>query len=141
MEIIHGGGAPPSSTGKQRRALLAKIHIAKKELGLSEDQYSAILRGFHVGSCAQMSIAQLEDCVAFMKRLGWEPTRTRQVTGGQARALQKRAIELASGIEDGKSRLRGLCKKICGLDHLVWCKDVGKLKSLVAALEKIRRKG
>jgi len=142
MKAIKGDNKKSlSKIEKQRRGLLAMIHIAKKELGLKDDQYSAILRGFHVDSCAQMSIAQMEECVRLMKRLGWKPIRSGKGVDidGQARALQNRAIDIASEIDNGKSRLGGLCKRICGVDQIGWCRNVERLKALVAALEKIRR--
>ncbi|HOK59218.1 MAG TPA: hypothetical protein PL047_09445, partial [Methanothrix sp.] len=62
---------------RQRRGLLAKIHIAKKDLGLSQDEYELILTGFKVASAAELTIPQLERLVKYLKKLGWRPVRIR----------------------------------------------------------------
>ncbi len=55
-----------------RRGLLAKVHIARKDLGLSEEEYRAILRElFGTGSAAQLSERQLGALVAHFLHRGW----------------------------------------------------------------------
>ena len=63
---------------EQRRGLLAKIHIAKKDLGLTPDQYEAILSGYKVESARDLTIPQLESMVRYLKYLGWRPYRRRK---------------------------------------------------------------
>jgi phage gp16-like protein len=54
--------------------LLAKIHIAKKELNLSDDIYRDILyRKFRVGTSAALSNSQAMVLVHHFKDLGWQP--------------------------------------------------------------------
>lgn len=56
------------------RAMLAKVHIAKKELALSDESYRAIL--FRITgreSSADCSEGQLERLLGEFKRLGWVP--------------------------------------------------------------------
>ena len=38
---------------------------------------------------------------------------------------------------NGEARMNGLCKKFCGVDNLAWCWEVGPLRRLIAALQKI----
>lgn len=55
-----------------RRPLLAKVHIARKDLGLSEEDYRSTLRElFGAGSAAQLSDAQLGELLAHFARRGW----------------------------------------------------------------------
>jgi phage gp16-like protein len=55
---------------------LAKIHIAKKALGLTEEQYRDILWcQCHVRSAASLTQAQAQDLLRHFQRLGWHPTR------------------------------------------------------------------
>lgn len=57
-----------------RRALLAKVHIARKELALEEADYRALLVRVAGGeSAAGLDAGGLEAVVAEMKRLGWKP--------------------------------------------------------------------
>lgn len=56
------------------RALIAKIHIAKKELALADESYRAILeRVTGRASSKDCSERQLEQLLAEFKRLGWVP--------------------------------------------------------------------
>ena len=62
MKLIQGKGKPSQDTQRrERNGLLAKIHVAKKQLGLTDDQYEAVLRGFKVTSARELTIPQLED--------------------------------------------------------------------------------
>jgi phage gp16-like protein len=60
------------AASQRRRQLIAKIHVAKKQLGLTDDDYRAVL--IRVGgreSSAQMSDAQLADVVQEFARKGF----------------------------------------------------------------------
>ncbi len=57
-----------------KRPLLAKIHIAKKELALADEDYRAILmRLFGKDSAGELRYDQLNELVAHFKTLGWKP--------------------------------------------------------------------
>lgn len=58
-----------------RRAMLAKVHIAKKDLGLDDFAYRVII-GRTVGksSSSDCTDAQLGALLAEFQRLGWKPT-------------------------------------------------------------------
>ncbi len=57
-----------------KRPLLAKIHIAKKELVLADEDYRAILmRLFGKDSAAKLKHSQLNDLIEHFKVLGWKP--------------------------------------------------------------------
>jgi len=59
-----------------RKQLIAKIHIAKKELVLDDETYRQALQGVTgKASCAGMSNAELERVLAHFKQLGWRPSR------------------------------------------------------------------
>ncbi|MBF0215210.1 MAG: regulatory protein GemA [Magnetococcales bacterium] len=55
--------------------LIAKIHIAKVQMGLTDDEYRALLQG-QTGkeSCKQMTGAELRAVMMECQRLGWRPT-------------------------------------------------------------------
>lgn len=67
-----------------RRPMLAKVHIARKEMGLDEESYRAILRRvlspglkpeLQRESLAGAADAELERVMDEFKRLGWTPKR------------------------------------------------------------------
>ncbi len=60
-----------------RRTLIAKIHIAKKDLCLDDATYRDVLvRVTGKDSCKKMSLAELKKVVMDMKRLGFAPKQT-----------------------------------------------------------------
>jgi phage gp16-like protein len=62
-----------------RTALLAKMHIARKDLALEEDSYRALLsRVTGCASAADCTDAQLETALAEFRRLGWTPKAKRR---------------------------------------------------------------
>lgn len=122
---------------RQRRAQLAKIHIAKKSLALDDDTYRDLLDAeFGKRSAGNLTLAQLDRLIGIFQGWGWESDPKRQ-----AAALRNRARELASKIQGGPRRLQGLCRNICGVQRLEWCHDVAKLERLLAALGRIERSG
>lgn len=66
-------------TDPTRRADLAKIHIARKELALSQDDYTALLRTvFKVDSSSQLDAPGRQRLLTHFKRLGWNPQASEQ---------------------------------------------------------------
>ncbi len=59
-------------TSPRRRALIAKVHIATKQIGLSDDEYRDILEGmFKVRSSTKLSDARLVELIEHLKTLGF----------------------------------------------------------------------
>ncbi len=107
----HAGNnqSPEEHKAKQaeeaRRALLAKVHIARKQLGLTPDAYRAILEcRFDVASSAELDVPGLHKLVAYFKSLGWQPGR-----GPGTRARQK-APHMIEHDETGQGRERYMVK-------------------------------
>jgi len=120
---------------RERRGLLAKIHIAKNELGLSEDLYREILiERYGVDTAAELSISQMEDLVAYFRECGWNEKRAER---SRAKALQARVLSYREAL--GAKRVAGVCEKILGVSDPRWCQDLGKLRRACAVLHKIYR--
>ncbi len=59
-----------------KKAVLAKIHIAKKELGLTDEVYRNILSmKFHVKSASRLDDRQATVLLNTFKAKGWKPKR------------------------------------------------------------------
>jgi phage gp16-like protein len=72
-----------------RRAMTAKLHLAKKELGLGDEDYRAILcRVTGKSSSADMTDAQMDAALAEFERLGWKakPSAGRAISGSDLKA-------------------------------------------------------
>ena len=143
------GATVPGPAGIRRRTLLAKVHIATKDLGISESDYRGLLnREFGVHSAADLSTDEMERLLGHFAARGWRPMRggPRKTSPAsrrrrkQASALQARARKIFSQLEDSdERRLRGLCEKICGSKDLVSCWDIEKLRRILAVLTGIKK--
>ena len=57
---------------EHRHKLLALVHIAKKEIPLSNDEYRDVIAYWGVRSSADMSIPELEELVTYFESLGFK---------------------------------------------------------------------
>jgi hypothetical protein len=143
------GSVVPGPAGARRRTLLAKVHIATKELGLPPADYRALLMGrFGVPSAGDLSTRDMERLLDHFVGCGWRPERRRERRASLAAmrkrqifALQARARQIFSQLEDrDERRLQGLCEKICGTNDLASCRDAAKLRRILAVLAGIKKR-
>lgn len=80
------------------RNLLAQIHIAKKELGMDDATYRAMLHSVAgVTSAKDLSVAAAAKVIANCKRLGWKPKAASKA--GRKPAPAKNKARLMAKIE------------------------------------------
>jgi len=100
---------------ERRNGLLALVHIAKKEIPLSDDEYRDVIAYWGVRSSADMSIPELEELVKYFESLGFKKKvsdpRDPGSGVGQIKALQERIRAEAEKLSNGEQRLKGLVKK------------------------------
>jgi phage gp16-like protein len=143
--------ATPASP--EKRAMLAKIHIARKDLALDEDSYRDLLeRMTGKRSAANLRQAQLHDLLDEFKRLGWkakkgQPKRAgkrKLAEGGQAakiRALWMNLWHLAEIRDPSEDALAAFVKRTTGVEALQWI-DAGQADKAIKALRGwLERKG
>lgn len=119
-----------------RRAMLAKIHIARKDLGLEDDDYRDVIERVSKGrtrSAGQLSQAALHDLLAEFRRLGWKPKAAALGRGAASDPQSKkvRALWLAlaeAGVVRDKSEkaLRSYVHRMTGRDDLRFCDPAEK---------------
>ena len=123
-----------------RRALLAKVHIAKKELGLDDVVYRMILyEEFGAGSAAELTNGELDQLIARFESRGWQSRPSSGAGQAQADALRRKAEQVMAEAGIGGKRARALVQKVCQVADLRFCQDPRRLKRLLAALGKITR--
>lgn len=132
-----------------RRSILAKIHIAKAQLGMDTDAYRALLQRIAgVDSAADLLPDQAERVLAEMRRLGWRDKgarygnlRKRYARPGNERLMASIRKMLADANRPW-SYADTIAKKMCGIDRLEWC-SYENLKNVHTSLKKDerRRKG
>lgn len=129
----------------ERRAMLAKIHLAKNDLALQEDSYRDLLeRVSGKRSAARCNHAQLHDVLAEFKRLGWKPKkrqpkragRRKLAEGEQAakiRALWLDLYHLAEIRDPSEAALDAFAARMIGIEALQWL-DAGQADRVIKAL-------
>lgn len=137
-----------------RRAMLAKIHLAKKDLRLDDDTYRDILeRITGRRSSAECTAGELDDLVRHFKLQGFKP---KVVAGGKAEAVAPRArprqadhpsakkaralwlslAELGVVRERSEAALEAMARRQLGVEKLQWA-DQGQVFKLIEALKKM----
>lgn len=128
---------------------LAKIHIAKKDLGLTDEVYRDILKArFRKDSSKNLTSGQAFQLINYFQKLGWKPSCQPQLPGlnvpkdGQSKKALALWIVLhqAGVVRDGSDRgLMAFVKRQTGKDHLKWCDGVDKYKVIEALKDWAKR--
>lgn len=122
----------------RRNQQLSKIHIAKKELGLDDDTYRALLSRITGKSSAKdLSPLDVAKVLQEFERLGWKSKQGRnkpKPAADKAKQVGKIEAQLA---EAGRpwDYGDGLAKRMYNADRLEWL-DAKQLSGVVAALAK-----
>lgn len=134
------------------KAALAKIHIAKKDLGLTDEAYRDILHlNFKVESAAALTEQQAAVLLATFRSRGWKAKPAAAAPGkGKAKAKsspvyrdgQRRKIVALwltlhqAGVvkNGGDAALQAYVKRMTGVDNLAWCAG-RQLWALIEALK------
>lgn len=125
------------------------IHIAKAKTGLDDDSYRALLWGAAgVDSATQIRTSQQYNAVmSGFANLGFrvqkrkvesQSTRPANMITARQEYYIRGLWELASRSKDERS-LRGICKRITGVDDLSFCPK-SKASALILALRDIAKK-
>jgi len=119
---------------------LAKIHIAKSQLGLDDDTYRALLaRVAGVRSAKELSPRQIGAVIAEFERLGWVPKVARKTSRSAPNPAAERR-KLISKIEAFLAEASrpweyadALALRMFKVERVEWC-DGEQLRSMIAAL-------
>jgi phage gp16-like protein len=113
-----------------RNALIGKVHVAKKQLALTDDSYRDILRRVTgTDTCSAMDERQLETVLEEFKRLGFKPSggkragERKKADSAQAtmiRALWLDLYHLAAIRDPSEEALAAFAKRSCGVPALQW---------------------
>lgn len=124
-----------------RRSQLAQIHIARKDLGLEEDTYRAMLMDVAgVTSSADLTAKGRRDVLARFESKGWKNKKHRapEVTAEKAPYIRKIGALLAD-MKLPWSYANGIAKQMFKKQRVQWC-EAEQLRAVVAALSKEQTK-
>jgi hypothetical protein len=110
------------SGATDRRGLIAKLHVAKKQLALSEDSYRAVLRRVAgVESAAAATGPQLLAVLAEMRRFGFKDVPRRVSDKPHVRKVWALWRDMAPMLTDGSdTALRAFVKRQVGVSDPEW---------------------
>jgi len=136
-----------SKTPEQyRRAELAKIHLAKKALGLDDDAYRDVLKNVcSVDSSATLDSKGRFKLLKHFESLGWTNTRpkygNKPNAGKGKEALMSKVEALLADSRLPWSYADAMAKRMFKVEKVAWL-DAVQLRKLVAALQiSANRKG
>ncbi|TCS62567.1 gp16 family protein [Varunaivibrio sulfuroxidans] len=131
-----------------RRGMIAKIKIAQKQLGWSDDAYRDVLALRFSGrrSATQLNIGELENLIAHMKDAGFRPKKAapkragvRPLAGGEEaakmRALWLSLYHLGVVRDPAERALAHFARRLTGKEALQWmdpCETVKVIEALKA---------
>jgi hypothetical protein len=126
-------------------AKLAKIHVAKKELAITDESYRDILRlHFKVDSAKALTDRQATVLINLFKSKGWEPkqpTRPRknpdfiEIKPGPAAKQQRKVLALWNALGYGMDKLHSRVKTQFGVERFEWLTAGPALHVLITDLE------
>jgi len=127
-------------TKNNRTAIMARIHIAKKELALDDDAYRAMLNAAtgH-SSCKDMHISDLYKVMEHLKQRGYKPMankygkRPNPTKGNKALMSKVEALLADRGLHWNYAH--AMAQRMFNVEKVDWL-EADQLWRLVAALEK-----
>ncbi len=123
----------------RRKTLLAKVHIAKKELGLNDEEYRSVLyQLFQKDSARDLNINELIRLVNTFIACGWKPRSKKRLPKGKEKLLKK-CWAICSDMALPYGYADGIAKNMFGIEKLIWCAP-GQIHKVVAALEYHKRR-
>lgn len=128
-----------SATRSRRNAQLAKIHVAKKQLGLDEDTYRDLLHAAAgVRSASKLDPAGVARVLERFRALGWQDKPSsrhgRRPNPPESRSKQISKIEaLLADAGRPWAYADGIAKRVCKVDAVAFC-DSQQLQKIIAAL-------
>ena len=135
------------------RADLAKIHIAKKELGLTDEAYRDMLHlHFGVSSAKDLLPKQVVVLLNNFRARGWKPKKGAVVKHGRAdqrrkddnfivikpgpaARQQRKVLAMWAALGYDVAKLHARCKKQFGIERFEWVTEYDELHVLITDLE------
>jgi len=111
---------------ESRKSLLAKVHIAKKDLGLDDDTYRLMLENLTgTDSAAKLTVPQLARVVADLRKQGWQgqprkPARRKPVVASEAAAYIDKIEALLAEAKRPWTYAATMAKRMYRVDTLEW---------------------
>lgn len=134
----------------QRNKLIQLIHVAKLQLGLTDEDYKAIISSIKAdaSSCTHLNLYQLDQLYTALKALGFKPQKTASSIpnkaptkrsnnkASQAQLHYIRGLWALSSRSKDERSLNHMCQRITGIHRIEWLGKQDATK-LILALRKL----
>jgi Protein of unknown function (DUF1018) len=140
--------SPSTEVQASRKAIIGKIHIAKKQLGIDDDNYRAMIANLTEGetSCKDCSHKELGIIMDALVGLGFKPTKPKTKLSPKASKIPTQADKIRamwidlyqSGVvrNRGDDALQHFVKRLTGVDRVEWLNHPQAV-AVIAALTKM----
>lgn len=143
---------PHNRTDPQRRALIAKVHIAPKQLAMTDEDYRAVMRRITGKiSAADCNVVQLQALVREFERMGFRTSAAPKKPGAVKRAdhpvaRKARALWISLGLLCGvrdysEAALEAFARRQMGCDRFAWINQSQADKVIEALKAMLERHG
>jgi phage gp16-like protein len=127
------------SDAERRAGLLARVHILKKQIGMSDDDYQNLLRkSFDVDSAGDLDLQRLPDLVKSLEAWG-------NINGTISKQdelilkLWQQLFEKGKTTNNSRDALNGWVKRQTGVERLEWLSTKQKAKVIDALKAWLKR--
>lgn len=135
--------------GKMNRSkIIQLIHIAKAQVGLSEEDYRAVLESTaKKSSCSEMTLSELDDVLKAMKKLGFKVKKLSTKENELGWDASKEQMDYIKGMWELVARdksdraLYKFIKRITGADHPRFMRSIDSQKVITALRKMMADKG
>lgn len=119
----------PARKANGRARLITLVHVARRDLNLSDADYRTILREQGgADSAGDMNIIQLERVVAYLKKQGFKVSQKPKLASDQeskkARAMWLTLHAIGAVRDPSEAALLRYARRQCKVDRLEWAKDM-----------------
>lgn len=122
-----------------RSKLIQLIHVAKKEIGLSDEDYRAVLAStVKKSSCSDMTLFELDEVLSAMKKLGFKVKKLETREDELGWKTSRDQMDYIKGMwklvarEKTDKALYRFIKRITGADHPRFMNEYGAQKVIIA---------
>jgi len=152
----------PAHVERLRRSTIKLIHVAKRQLGVDDDNYRTILHAATgKTSCKDMSLPELNRAMDSFRKLGFTPTSSEPKRGkklsprtrhkqpisktqiDKIRALWITAYQegvVSSRYEDGPGGLNQFVRRMTQVDRIDWLKSPYQANKVIEGLKAMLRR-
>lgn len=132
----------------RRNTQLAKIHIARQQLGMDDESYRAMLqRVAGMRSAAALNPTQTAAVLAELQRMGFAPKPGPRNRGKPHNmdtlampAMMRKVEALLADMALPWAYADGIAKQMFGIERCAWIRKESQLKALIAALHNRQKK-